>query len=530
MIKNSILFSAFFLIFVFNSYGQSVCFTPEEAKKVIESMQAPLNSTENKDWRKELLSMQDDFIKLNQKIIENPDKKEKLIPEARNLGEKNLLRICQMLKENGWSAASSVKSDGFEAMISLIKTSRAYNLQRQIFPVLLEAAKKDFIKKDVIASLIDTIRISVNLPQIFGTQATIKDNIVYIFPLLNEKKIDEWRKMYDLNIFSTFLRQMEFRYQMPVVKMSRMPIPPDLRKRDPAKNFDEKVLGIQNSGDEDVVKVDSFLVNLNVRVLNKKDLSIPNGLELKKEDFVIFEEGISQEIEYFTTTDVSFDLVLLLDFSGSTVNNRDLVKKAAQRFVEYARPNDRIAVVVFATQIKIVCELTSDKKLLNDRIKDIDAGGGSPIWDSLKYTYENIIKKESLGRRSAIVFMTDAMDGSRQTTFADALEIAKSNDSTIFSVYLNNFAQFSSSVRFYERYGRMLWMLAEETGGEFYKADSFGDLKGIYEKVINDLGKVHSIGYTPKTDERDGAWRKLEVKIKNRDDLVVKSKRGYYAK
>lgn len=121
------------------------------------------------------------------------------------------------------------------------------------------------------------------------------------------------------------------------------------------------------------------------------------------------------------------------------------------------------------------------------------------------------------------------MDGSRQTTFADALELAKSNDSTIFSVYLDNFSKYGIN-KYTEKNGRMLWMLAEETGGEFYKADSFGDLKGIYEKVINDLGKVHSIGYIPKTDERDGAWRKLEVKIKNREDLVVKTKRGYYAK
>lgn len=408
MIKISILFLVFFLAFVLNSYGQSVCFTAEEAKKVIESMQSPLNSTEDKEWRKELLKMQEDFIKLNQKIVDNPDKNEKLIPEARNLGEKNLLRICQKLKENGWSAASSVKSDGFEAILYLIRNSRAYNLQRGIFPVLVEAAKKDFIKKDTIAAMIDIIRVSINLPQIFGTQATIKDNVVYIFPLLNEKKIDEWRKQYDLNPLAFFLRQLEFRFQMPVVKMSRMPIPPNLRKLDPAKDLDEKALGIQNSGDEDVVKVDSFLVNLNVRVLNKKDFSVPNGLELKKEDFVVFEEGQPQEIEYFTTTDVSFDLVLLLDFSGSAYNSRDLIKKAAQRFVEYARPNDRIAVVVFATQIKIVCDLTSDKKLLNDKIKDIDLNGGSPIWDSLKFTYENIIKKESVGRRSAIVFMTDA--------------------------------------------------------------------------------------------------------------------------
>ena len=72
-------------------------------------------------------------------------------------------------------------------------------------------------------------------------------------------------------------------------------------------------------------------------------------------------------------------------------------------------------------------------------------------------------------------------------------------------------------------------MLAEESGGQFYKANDAGDLKGIYEQVVNELGQIYSLGYEPKNEVRDGGWRALTVKIKTQPNLVVRTRRGYYA-
>jgi VWFA-related protein len=72
-------------------------------------------------------------------------------------------------------------------------------------------------------------------------------------------------------------------------------------------------------------------------------------------------------------------------------------------------------------------------------------------------------------------------------------------------------------------------MLANETGGEIYYADDLKDLNGIYDQVINDLGRVYSVGYEPKNDARDGGWRDLTVKIKTKPNLIAKTRRGYYA-
>jgi VWFA-related protein len=81
----------------------------------------------------------------------------------------------------------------------------------------------------------------------------------------------------------------------------------------------------------------------------------------------------------------------------------------------------------------------------------------------------------------------------------------------------------------YENARRMLNLLAQESGGSYYQARKLSDLEGVYEQVINDLGKVYSLGYKPTNATRDGSWRWVEVSINNRQDLVTHTRPGYYA-
>jgi VWFA-related protein len=527
--KNSIFFLILISVFTFLTFGQERCFTAEETKKVIESVKSKAIQQENKALRKELVKMREERQKFNAKIYENLEKNRALIREGNLMGEKHLLRLCQIIKENGWLTRDALKDDGFEALKFIITTNKAFNLQREFLPILAEAAKEGQIGNPLLASLVDNIRIGSGLPQIFGTQATIRNDVIYLYPLENEAKVDEWRKMYDLPSLAVQIRQLEANYLLPLLKMQRASGSPNLKQKGNGKDVETAVLGISDSENE-VLKFDTKLVNLNVRILTK-DLKIPKELNLTKEDFAVVEDETEQEISFFSTVETPFDLVLLLDFSGSTVEKRGLIKKAAQRFVEYACPNDRIAVVVFATEIKIVAELTADKNLLAQKIKEIEVNGGSPIWDSLKFVYQKVIPKDTAGRRSAVVFMTDAEDGSKDATFADVMEMVREGETTIFSVYLDA-RRYSG--QYLERVKRKsqqtLWMLAEESGGQFYKADDVKDLNGIYEQIINDVGKVYSLGYEPKNESRDGGWRNLTVKLKNKPDLITKTRKGYYAK
>jgi VWFA-related protein len=526
--KFLVLYLTLFFAFALNVSGQNQCLAEEEAKRVIESIQRAAPVAENKKLRRELIEMREEREKLNEKISQNFEKNQSLVPEANLMGERHLLRVCRMIKEHGFLTRESLKDDGFEAFTFVIANNKAYQFQKELLPVLVEAGKKGYIGNPLLAGLVDNIRVGAGLPQIFGTSATVRNEIIYLYPLLNEEKVDDWRKMYGLAPLTAQIRALERRYLLPLLKMPRPPAAPKAKQKGTDKNSDISVLGITDD-ESAVLQVETRLVSLNVRVLTQ-DLKPAGDLNLAREDFTILEDGVEQDIEFFSTTEKPFDLVLLLDFSGSTFGKRDLIKKAAARFVDYARPADRIAVAAFADEIKIISNLTDDKTALAKSIEEIEMDGGSAIWDSLKFIYENIIKKESAGRRSAIIFMTDGDDYSMETTFADSMEMVRRGDTTIFPVYIDNKSSSRASERYWLKSRKSLLMLAEETGGQFYQAKDLKDLNGIYEQVINDLGKVYSMGYEPKNEVRDGGWRNLIVKIKTRPDLIARTRRGYYAR
>lgn len=519
------IFLALLFAFSTNIWGQSACLSPEEAKKIIESFNSPLPTSPKTEVGKELLAMRLERETLTEKITADTTKNQNLVPEANQLGEKHLARVCQLMKENGWLTKESIKDDAFNSFLFLVSNNKNIKTQRELFPVFAEAAKRDLVGKPFIASMIDSIRIGAGLPQIFGTQAVIRKNIVYLYPLLNEEKIDEWRKEYGMSSLRGQILDFEQRYIMPVLKSPR---PQILSQTKNDKTDDTAILGISEDENE-TLKIDTKLVNLNVSVFTK-DLKTPTELKLTKDDFSVSENGIEQEISFFSNTDQPFDLVLLLDFSASTEEKRGTIKKSAQRFVELARPTDRIAVVVFATDIVTVSELTDDKKSLNQKIKDIKINGGSPIWDSVQFVYGNIYKEKNPNRRTAIVMMTDGEDYSLKTTFADLMETVRRNETTLFPVYLG---RESSSDNWRDRnirkWQQTLSMLAEESGGQFYKAKDVKDLSAIYAEVIKNLGQIYSISYEPKNENRDGSWRTLSVKIKSKTDLVTKTRQGYYA-
>ena len=423
-----------------------------------------------------------------------------------------------------WLATkAAIGEDGVAALTDIIRNNDLFTEQNELLPVLIEAAKKDCIKKSLIAALVDSNRVSIGSPQIFGTQATVRHGTIYLLPVLNEEKVDEWRKMYDLPPLTVQIQNLEDLYAMPLLKTR---LPKALAQK--SKGPDISALGI-STDEEEPVKVETKIVNLNVRILT--ELKLPaEALNFTKDDFAVVEDGVLQDVVFFSTTEKPFDLILILDFSGSTADKRKLIKKAARRFVESARAQDRIAVVAFADEIKMISDLTEDKTALADKIDDIDLHGISPIWSSMSLAYKNIVDKQSAGRRSTIVIMTDGLDSSKDTTFADLIETVRHHETTVYPVCLDiarDSAEWLDRLR--RRAQVSLSMLADESGGQVYRVRDFKDLNGVYEQVVNDIGKVFSIGYEPKNDLRDGGWRNLTVKLKTRPGLIAKTRRGYYA-
>ncbi|HEX8142697.1 MAG TPA: VWA domain-containing protein [Pyrinomonadaceae bacterium] len=298
---------------------------------------------------------------------------------------------------------------------------------------------------------------------------------------------------------------------------------------------------VQASDESDTVRVEADLVDLNVSVFSRERGHTVGQLQQK--DFLVFENGMPEEISFFASASTPFDLVLMLDLSGSTRDKLDLVRKSARRFVEAARPVDRISIVTFTDAPRLVAPLMTDHEELIRRIKKIEKPrGGTNFWDAL----DSVLKalgNESRGlRRSAVVCMTDGVDNALPDVpgdgsaigFADLMEVVRRSGSIILPIYLDTeeemVRQGRGAPQAYFLARRQLLILADESGGMLYQARKLEDLKGVYEQVMSDLSTVYQIGYSPKNKQRDGSWRAVSVRLAGRPDLSARTRRGYYAK
>ena len=295
----------------------------------------------------------------------------------------------------------------------------------------------------------------------------------------------------------------------------------------------------QGSEPQEVIRVDSDLVDLKVSVLR---LNMPNPVgELKQNDFLVLEDGKPQEISFFAGESEPFDLVLLLDLSGSTAKKLKLVRDSTKRFVEATRPIDRVAIVTFTDQLQLVSPLTLDREALKKSIKKIsEPSGGSNVWDAIRSVLD---APEMNGmRRQAIVVMTDGVDNAlpgvfgegSQTTFAQLLERVRASDAIVFPVYLDTekeeVKRHRSPPGAYAMARETLAQLADISGTTVYPAKELKDLDTVYEQVIKDLGTVYSLGYKSNNGLRNGKWRSVAVQVIGRTGVSVRTKRGYYSR
>jgi VWFA-related protein len=194
-----------------------------------------------------------------------------------------------------------------------------------------------------------------------------------------------------------------------------------------------------------------------------------------------------------------------------------------------------VAIVTFSDTVNVISPLTDNRAKLIQSIGTMKGAGASHIWDAVKYCMDDIVGPKSLSRRRAIVLMSDGADNAlmflgsgSQISFADLIEAVRRNDTLIIPIYLDTGDDDPFSKRLSKNARATMTMLAAESGGPYYKARKIEDLNGVYEQVINDLGKVYSLGYRPTNSASDGGWRSVKVQVLNHPDMVTRARPGYY--
>ncbi|HEX5889424.1 MAG TPA: VWA domain-containing protein [Pyrinomonadaceae bacterium] len=517
------------------------CVTPEDVKQMQARVEASSQAKYNKKLNEELLKMAEKHRELLQQIVAEDQKKKSDQDKLRKLNEKNAARFCEILKTSGWPSTALVGQTGVLAAFHILKNSAPYELQRDLLPVILAVIKKDPTQKPEFAGLYDRLRVSAGLKQLFGTQAVSIGGFLVLYPLEDESKVNTWRQEFGMGTIQESIRNLERQYGKTMIK-SRQPPASKLSKQltdSISKALDSAELSEGSYVDPgDVIRTETNLVSLNVSVFNTKSKLFVGSLT--KEDFLVLEDGKEQTVSYFASTDVPFDLVLLVDLSGSTSEKRDLIKKSTLRFIEAARPDDRLAIVTFSDRTDVISPLTLDREQLKASVANMNGVGGSHVWDAVKFALDTILGPKTMERRRAVVLMSDGVDNAlsrysstygSKISFADLVEQVRQTDTLIVPIYLDTEDQMGAGYMSldYENARRTLNLLANESGGSYYKAKKLSDLEGVYEQVINDLGKVYSLGYKPTNPERDGTWRNVRISIVNREDLVTRARPGYYA-
>jgi VWFA-related protein len=297
----------------------------------------------------------------------------------------------------------------------------------------------------------------------------------------------------------------------------------------------------QEVGEDEVVRVESDLVTENVSVV---DRASGRGLVgLSAGDFRVFEDGVEQHIEHFESAEAPFDLLLLLDLSGSTARVTDTIRAAARRFVAATRAQDRVAIVTFAGEQSVVSPPTSDRAALNAAIDRIaPPKGDTKLYDSLDFAMGYMTRNADPARRRAVILMSDGLDSTLPNVtgvgstlpYNELRSRVQEFDGIVYTVWTSTeyeaFSPLDIQPETFDLAHDRLEELAGAGGGAFYEVEKLEDLAGAYERVVADLGTVYSLSYRPTNKQRDGSWRAIRVTLPRHSNAVARGRRGYFAK
>lgn len=263
------------------------------------------------------------------------------------------------------------------------------------------------------------------------------------------------------------------------------------------------------------------LVTFGITVVDKKGNLVA---DLSPEDFEVIEDGQRQSTQYFVRGDADEGLTkhlgLMLDTSGSMHEDLKLARSAAIKFLNLLPEAEDITLVDFDEEVRATRYPQRDFARLVERIRKRKPDGWTALYDALGVYLDGADQQDG---RQILVLYTDGGDTRSALSYSDALTLLKASDVTVYAVGLTD---HTGSARSELR--MRLQQIAETTGGQAFFPSRLEDLDDSYAKVLAEIKAQYHLGYLSTNAARDGAWRKVEVKIK-RPDLKVRSRKGYFA-
>jgi VWFA-related protein len=276
---------------------------------------------------------------------------------------------------------------------------------------------------------------------------------------------------------------------------------------------------------------------------------------VRRNEFRIFENGIEQEIAYFSDEEQPFTVVLVLDMSYSSVFKLEDIQLAARIFVSKLRDRDRVMVVAFDEKPHVLCEPTSDRRILGLAIDGARIGSGTALYDTLATTLRD--KLSAISGRRSIILLSDGVDTSSESTTGTSVEEQLAGeDIIVYPIQYDTFGDVQKSrkkdaeIRFdendrpyvvaappkkgereqdYETARRFFRTIADQTGGRVYRVSTTPNLNDAFANIANELRRIYSVGYYPSDDRKSGATYDIKVRV-YRPDLKITARNQYHAR
>jgi Ca-activated chloride channel homolog len=275
------------------------------------------------------------------------------------------------------------------------------------------------------------------------------------------------------------------------------------------------------------IRVDTTLVVVPVTVTDPMNRFV---LGLDKKDFSITEDGKEQTVKVFSGEDAPLSIGILFDTSGSMELRTDKSRAAVTEFLKTLSPQDEAFLIQFSDKAEVVGEFTSRIKDIEDRMTSLKPGGLTALLDAVELGVREM--KKAKNTRKALVVVSDGGDNNSRYTANDIKDIVKEADTQIYAMGVFEPSFFAGLPGEIVSGPKLLAQIADQTGGRAYGASEFSQLPGIAEKIAIELRNQYVLGYYPTNNDRDGTYRKVEVKVKQPKGLPALKARwrlGYYA-
>jgi len=300
----------------------------------------------------------------------------------------------------------------------------------------------------------------------------------------------------------------------------------------------------EQSQGSDVVKINTDLVVLDAQVLRKKDGKMINLLS--RNDFVLFEDGVKQEIAHFSQDRLPLSIILLLDQSASVRPVVEEIRNGALQALQLLRPEDEVALMTFADQTRLLQGFTKDRKSIVDQISQTleksFVGVGTAIHSALYEAALQMDKASDRLSRRVIIVVTDniaSMHRFTNPTINEVNDRLLEQNAVVCGLVIGGATSKNLNIFLRNRDDKYNWKVkvdefAEPTGGEVMITDMLNVNQRLAE-MINHLRIRYSIGYTPTDLAHDGRFRRVSLLVsgeaaKREGDVIVKTRKGYFAR